>query len=127
MSTVVVKGQHVKVGDDLWFLGRPHRITRIEPYRHPVITRGEDWRTASSDGPDGVGKAAWGITLEYCHGYSVLYEVSVRPGEPPYVNEPPGDDCLSPFYGEGLKIYPEYQESGGRLSWREWLAQRSAA
>ena len=127
MSTVMVKGQHVKIGDDLWAFGRPHRITRITPYRHPVVTRGEDWRIAHSDGPDGVGAAAWGITLSHGHGYAAHYEVSVRPGEPPYVNEPPEDDYPSPFYGEGAALFPEYQAGGRGLSWREWLASRGKA
>jgi len=76
MSTIRVKGQEVKVGDDLWAGGVPHRITRIEPYQHPSFP-GEMWAQACSDGPDGIGKAAWGITLELTNP-AEYYEISVR-------------------------------------------------
>lgn len=76
MSTIMVRGQDVRTGDDLWFLGRVHRITRTEPYTHPVVTGGGEWRTAYSDGPDGMYRAAWGITLE--HGGAARYEISER-------------------------------------------------
>jgi len=61
---MIVKGSEVKVGDDLMFVGRPHRITRIEPYAHPVVTQGETWAIAYADAPQAMAKAAWGITLE---------------------------------------------------------------
>lgn len=67
-------GSEVKVGDDLWFLGEPHRITRIVPYVHPVCTGGETWAIAYSDGPVTGGAKAWGITLELtnpAHHYEV--------------------------------------------------------
>lgn len=76
--TVKVKGQDVRVGDDLWFLGKPYRITRIEPYIHPVVTRGEEWFSAYSDSPDGMYRNAWGITLEREHGNAASYEISER-------------------------------------------------
>jgi hypothetical protein len=37
----------------------------------------EQWAIASSDGPEGVGKAAWGITLELTNP-SEYYEISER-------------------------------------------------
>ena len=53
MSTIRVKGQEVKVGDDLWFLGKPHRITRIEDYVHSgCCPPGKPGRIAYSDQPD---------------------------------------------------------------------------
>jgi hypothetical protein len=58
------RGAEVEVGDDLWFLDKPYRITRIEDYVHPVVTRGETWRIAYSDGPVFGARWAWGITLE---------------------------------------------------------------
>ena len=76
MSTIKVKGQEVRVGDDLWLGGVPHRITRIEPYQHPSFP-GEMWAQACSDGPGGIGKAAWGITLELTNP-AEYYEISVR-------------------------------------------------
>lgn len=80
MTTVKVKGQQVRVGDDLWFLGRPYRVTRIEDYTHPgIVPAGETWRIAYSDGPVTGGKHAFGITLEYQYGYAAGYEISVRP------------------------------------------------
>lgn len=75
MSTRKVCAADVKIGDDLWVGGKPHRITRIEPYTHPTI--GEPWAIASSDGPEGIGKAAWGITLELTNP-SRYYEISER-------------------------------------------------
>ncbi len=77
MSTIKVSAKDVKVGDDLWFLGKPHRITRIVPYQHPSFP-GEMWVQACSDGPEGIGKAAWGITLELTNP-SKYYEISERP------------------------------------------------
>lgn len=77
MSTIKVAAKDVKVGDVLWFLGHPHIITRIEPYQHPSFP-GEMWAQACSDGPEGVGKVAWGITLELTNP-SEYYEISVRP------------------------------------------------
>jgi hypothetical protein len=127
VTTIKVKGQEVRVGDDLWFLSTPHRITRIEPYRHPAVTLGEDWRIAYSDGPDGMYKAAWGMTLSFDHGYAAGYEVTLagddKRGEPHLAE----DDYPSPHYGEGAELYPEYARVSGRLSWREWLAARETA
>jgi hypothetical protein len=76
VSTIKVAAKDVKVGDDLWAGGTPHRITRIEPYQHPSFP-GEMWAQACSDGPEGVGKAAWGITLELTNP-SAYYEISER-------------------------------------------------
>lgn len=81
MSTVKVKGQDVRVGDDLWFCGRPHRVTRLEPYTHPEATRGEEWQIAYSGGPERAG-AAWAMMLEREHGYAASYEISARPEVP---------------------------------------------
>lgn len=120
----MVKGQDVRVGDDLWFLGTPHRITRIEPYVHSVVTRGEEWRIAYADTPERAYRNAWGMTLEYEHGYAAGYSVSPRPGEL-YVNKRPADDYPSPFYGEGALLYEEYAAQGCPGLWREWLAARA--
>lgn len=125
MSTVMVKGQDVRVGDDLWCLGAPHRVTRIEPYTHPVVTRGEQWRIAYSDGPERGGKNAWGMTLHYDHGWAASYEISARPGEP-YVNAPPADDYLSPFYGEGAALWERFAAEGSPGLWRDWMAGQEA-
>jgi hypothetical protein len=113
--TVRVKGQHVRVGDDLWSGGVPHRVTRITAYRHPVVTRGEDWRCARS--------GSWGMTLSYDHGYAASYEITIRHGEPPYVNAPPDDDYLSPHYGEGAVLFERYAAEAAGESWREWLSR----
>jgi hypothetical protein len=124
-DTVKVKGQDVRVGDDLWSLGQVHRITGIRTYRHPVVTRGEDWRSAQSAlGPGGYGALSWGITLEYDHGFAAGYEISVRPDEPPYVNKPPEDDYLSPHSGDGAALYVHYALAGFPGSWRSWLAKQ---
>ena len=40
-GTTIVSGRDVKVGDDLWVGGVPHRVTRIEPY---------------ADGPNATGR-----------------------------------------------------------------------
>ncbi len=80
MSTIKVSAKDVRVGDDLWLGGVPHRITRIEPYQHPSFP-GKMWAQACSDGPEGIGKAAWGITLELTNP-SAYYEISVRPEVP---------------------------------------------
>lgn len=129
-TTVKVKGQDVRVGDDLWVCGGVHRITRIQPYRHPLVTRGEDWRSAISDGPvPGPGKVyqPFGITLEFDHGYAAGYEISVRPGEPRYVNKPPENDYLDPHYGDGARVYAHYAVAGFPGSWLEWLAKQDVA
>jgi hypothetical protein len=125
MTTILVKGQDVRVGDDLWFLGSPHRITRIEPYVHPVVTRNEEWRVAKSDGPDGQGKHAWGMTLEFCHGYAGDYEITLVPGDD---REHKGrfvdpDDYLDPFLSTAAELWARYQREGmpaGKL-WRPWV------
>lgn len=121
MATIKVKGQDVKVGDDLWFLGKPYRITRITPYTHPV-TRGEVWRTAVSEGPGGV--KAWGITLEYDHGYAAGYEVTSLDGDPRAENTPPEDDYPSPWFGEGARLWEAHADEIKPGGWREWLAAR---
>jgi hypothetical protein len=77
-SSVHIRGQDVRVGDDLWPVGQVRRVTRIEDYRHPIVTGGELWHIAKSDGPDGVGRAAWGMTLATEKGYAAGYEISVR-------------------------------------------------
>jgi hypothetical protein len=59
------RGRDVKVGDDLWFLGAAHRITRIEPYKgvNAPLWDGQA-RTAYADSHAGMYHAAWGITLD---------------------------------------------------------------
>lgn len=49
-----VECSQIKVDDDIVFLGAPHRITSIEPYRHPGFLG--PWRMAH----DAYG---WTITL----------------------------------------------------------------
>ncbi len=121
-STAMIKGQEVRVGDDLWSMGTPHRITRIEPYAHPVVTRGEQWRQACSDGPEGVGKAAWGITLEFAHGWAPgHYKVSLLPGDERGEPHLSADDYLSPFGGAGARLYEHYAAAGFPGTWRAWL------
>ena len=71
-SIAPTDGQDVEVGDDLWFLGKVHRITRIKPYAHPVVTKGETWRIAYADEPSGVYQKAWSITLEPRGHYNVM-------------------------------------------------------
>jgi hypothetical protein len=74
-----VRGQDVRVGDDLWFLSSVHRVTRVEDYRHPVVTGGDLWHIAKSDGPAGFGRAAWGMTLATERGYAAGYTIGTRP------------------------------------------------
>jgi hypothetical protein len=119
-ATIRVKGQAVKVRDDLWVLGNVHRITRIEPYTHPVVTRGEEWRIARYAGPGGT---AWGITLHYDHGYAASYEVSYMPGDERKEVRPPADDYLSPFFGAGARLFEAHFPDGCPGSWRKWLEQ----
>jgi hypothetical protein len=117
----MIKGQEVRVGDDLWAFGKPHRITRIKDYAHPVVTRGEQWRIAYSDGPDTGGEKAWGITLEYNHGYAAGYEITALPGDRRGEPHLPDDDDLSPFYGKGARLYEQYAAEGSPGLWRDWL------
>jgi hypothetical protein len=124
VSTIKVKGQDVKVGDDIWFLGTPHRVTRITPYVHPVCTRNEEWRTAHSDGPDGMYKAAWGITLEFDHGWAAGYEVTYTEGDP-RAEQYSACDYLSAFgSGRSVEMFDAYQAQGMPGLWRKWLAER---
>lgn len=118
-TTVMVKGQHVRVGDDLWSGGKPHRVMKIIPYRHPVVTRGQDWRIAR-------GADNWGMTLAYDHGWAASYEITIRPGEPPYENQIPDDDYLCPFYGLGAELHALFEAEGSPGSWAGWLAARGA-
>lgn len=56
--TTLVRGIDVQVGDDLLFLGRPHRILRTEPYDTTALF-GEPLPGARlAHGADG-----WAITL----------------------------------------------------------------
>lgn len=122
MTTGRIKAQEVKVGDDLWFLGTPHRITRITRYVHPVVTRNEEWRIAHSDGPAGMYKAAWGMTLSYDHGYAAGYEVTILDGDTraePHVSE---DDYLDPFLSPAADLWARYQAEGMPGLWRAWVA-----
>lgn len=123
MTTIKVRGQDVRIGDDLWFLGTPKRITRIEPYVHPVVTRNAEWRTAYADGPDGMYKAAWGITLEYGHGWAANYEVTCLPGDDRKDSPPPADDYLDPFLAVAAGLWARYQaEAMPRgILWRPWV------
>lgn len=118
----MVKGQEVRVGDDLWFLGKPHRITRIKRYVHPVVTRNEEWRIAYSDGPEGMYRAAWGITLEYNHGYSAGYEVAALPGDDRGEPHVPDDDYLDPNLSTAAELWARYEAEGKPGLWRTWVA-----
>jgi len=64
--TTLMRGRDVKAGDDLIFLGTPHRITRIEPYRGSLNDElfGREGRVAYSDTAASACRAAWGITLD---------------------------------------------------------------
>ena len=66
-------GRDIEVGDDLLFTGRLHRITDIKDYVHPVVTKGETWRTAYARRPGEVTltDGTWGITLEPDQSYEV--------------------------------------------------------
>jgi hypothetical protein len=79
MSTIKVHATEVRVGDIMWAGGKPHLITRIEPYVHPVVTGGDEWAFACSDGPEGTGDNAWGITLELTNPVAHYYEITERP------------------------------------------------
>jgi hypothetical protein len=72
-----VPAGEVRVGDDLDYLGKPYRITRIEEYAHPVVTKGETWWIAYADTREKFGKNAWGMTL----GKGTRYDV-IRAPEP---------------------------------------------
>jgi hypothetical protein len=124
MTTIYVKGQDVRVGDDLWWMGTPHRVTRIERYVHPVVTRNEEWRTAYSDTPQRAYKAAWAITLEYDHGHAAGYEITLVPGDDRtdgHSRVDP-DDYLDPFLSTAEKLWARYQEEGMPGLWRDWAA-----
>lgn len=123
-AAIMVKGQDVRVGDDLWSLGKPHRVTPIEPYTHPVVTRDEEWRIAYSNGPEDTGKP-WGRTLRLEHGYAASYEVAYVPGDDRKDVRPPADDYLSPFHGEGGALYERYMAEGAPGPWRRWLAAQA--
>lgn len=126
MSTIKVKGQDVRVGDDLWSMGKPYRITRIEPYVHIGVTLGEQWRIAYSDGPVNGGKSAWGMTLAFDHGWAASYEVTYLPGDDRGEPHLTPDDYPAPHYGEGEELHPLYLAAGGLSAgtWPEWLKAR---
>lgn len=125
MTTAMIKGQEVRVGDDLWSMGTPHRVTRITDYTHPVVTRGEPWRTAHSDGPGGA--RAWGRTLSFDHGYAAGYEITIVPGDERGVPHLPADDYVDPFYGHGAELHKLYAAEGTTATWPAWLRTRFAA
>lgn len=54
-SAATRDGREIEVGDVLMFLGSPHLIQRIEPYRHRLYPD-EEWRIAHASGD-------WRITL----------------------------------------------------------------
>ena len=56
-AAVLVRGADVVVGEILVFLGRVHRVTSIEDYRHPLFPA-ETWRIAREE-PTG-----WEMVLE---------------------------------------------------------------
>ena len=80
------RGREIRVGDDLIFLGTPHRITRIEPYP-PTELNARLWdgkaRIAYSDTAAASYKAAWGITLDPNGTYDVGGAISVVEGDQP--------------------------------------------
>lgn len=131
--TVEVPGSEVRPGDDYHFLSSTHRITRVEPYRHPVVTRGETWLTAYADTPEAMYQAAWGITVhpgkltrvtrlapELTRGQrSVLRSVMAAPGGPLSAL---ALDVAAELYRMGLALgSPEhgYRVTAGRLMARE--------
>lgn len=71
------KGSEIKVGDDLIFLGTPHRITDIVPYRHPNAGKygWPTWFTAYARTTEPViTPLTWGITIEP----GIEYEIGVK-------------------------------------------------
>lgn len=121
METIRIKGQDVRVGDELWTMGSPDRITRIEPYVHPVITRNEEWRTARRDWPDGT--KAFGRTLAYEHGRSASYTITYVDGDPRKTVTVPADDYLDPFAPAARDLWARYQAEGMPGLWRDWVAK----
>ena len=66
LATIMVKGQDVKIGDDLWVFDKPHRVTRIEPTRirwSPAATNGgtptQTGRRASASPGPAAGLRPW--------------------------------------------------------------------
>lgn len=123
MATIRIKGQEVRVGDDYWYLGTARRITRIEDYVHPVVTRNEVWRFAYSDGPTGTGRNAWGITLEYDHGHAAGCEVTWLYGDDRGRDHVPADDYLDPFTGTAAGLWARYEAEGKPGLWRTWVTR----
>lgn len=76
MAGQSAKGADLRVGDDLLFCGKPHRITDFEPYSHPLVTKGETWRIAYSR-TDATAREQWGMTIEP----DGSYEIAPRPAK----------------------------------------------
>ena len=52
------RGRDVRVGDDLYFLGTPHRLICIEPYE------GVNAPLWNGEARVGYGENDWGVTLD---------------------------------------------------------------
>lgn len=77
VMTMRIAGSEVRVGDDVIFLGTPHRVTSVEPYSHPVATGGEQWAIAYAATPERPAKGnAWAITLEPHCDYDITRVVA---------------------------------------------------
>lgn len=86
-----IKGEDIRVGDVIVFLGCDYLIDRIEPYVHPAFAD-EQWAIAYS--------GDWGITLPAGQGFDVrrfdmrerLREMSGDPARDAWVRAMHGDD-----------------------------------
>jgi hypothetical protein len=62
------RGEDLKVGDLLYFLGHPHRITHFADYS-PSMFPDEQWRIAYSGHEDDP--HCWGMTIEPAGRYRI--------------------------------------------------------
>jgi hypothetical protein len=115
MTTIYVKGQDVRVGDDLWSMGAPCRVIGIRPYVHPVVTRNEEWRVAEF--------AVGGRTLAYEHGYAAGYEITLVPGDDRTAggSRVDPDDYLDPYLSAAAVLWARYEAEGKPGLWRAWV------
>jgi hypothetical protein len=71
-QTFSKQGRDIQVGDDLWFLNKPHRITSLRPIpESPLVQDGTlpaDTFVAESHQPDGH---VWGMTIDPTQRYTV--------------------------------------------------------
>jgi hypothetical protein len=113
--TVDVPWDGVRPGDDLTFLSSVHRITRVEPYSHPVVTRGATWAIACADTQQRCYRAAWGITLSPGSHYEVTRRAPVLTGPQRAVLgflAASGEDLLAFRDEESLAVTAELRLAG---------------